>query len=74
MLFEQLVGHKMVFAADEYFLMADEPFPALNDYGNCDMHEDGIGMAQHSPLNSSTNQPQKLLPAEDSSHLWMSGN
>jgi len=45
MLFEQLVGHKMVFAADEYFLMADEPFPALGDYGDCDMHEDGIGMA-----------------------------
>ncbi len=44
-LFEQLVGHKMVFAADEYFLMADEPFPALDDYGHCDMHEDGIGMA-----------------------------
>jgi len=44
-LFEQLVGHKMVFAADEYFLMAGEPFPALTDYGDCDMHEDGIGMA-----------------------------
>jgi hypothetical protein len=35
----------MVFAADEYFLLAGKDFPPLKDYGNCDMHEDGIGMA-----------------------------
>lgn len=44
-LFNDLVGHPMVFAADEYFLLADKDFPALADYGECDMHEDGIGMA-----------------------------
>ena len=44
-LFSNLVGHRMVFAADEYFLLAGRAFPSLQDYGTCDMHEDGIGMA-----------------------------
>ncbi|HZY08062.1 MAG TPA: DUF512 domain-containing protein, partial [Ilumatobacteraceae bacterium] len=40
------VGHRMVFAADEYYLMADRPFPAANTYEEFAMHEDGIGMAR----------------------------
>ncbi len=44
-LFTQLVGHPMVYAADEYYLMAGREFPAIESYGQCEMHEDGIGMA-----------------------------
>ena len=40
------VGHRMVFAADEYYLMADMAFPAGEDYEGFGLHEDGIGMAR----------------------------
>ncbi len=41
-----LLGRAMVHAADEYYLLADLPFPAAEEYGDFDMHEDGIGMAR----------------------------
>lgn len=40
------LGRRMVFAADEYYLMAHEPFPASEEYEGFGMHEDGIGMAR----------------------------
>lgn len=40
------MGHRMVFAADEYYLMADMAFPAGEDYEGFGLHEDGIGMAR----------------------------
>ena len=40
------VGHRMVFAADEYYLMTGRPFPPASTYAGFDMHEDGIGMAR----------------------------
>lgn len=44
--FCELVGHRMVFAADEYYLLAGRPFPPAERYGSFPMHEDGIGMAR----------------------------
>ena len=40
------VGRRLVFAADEYYLMADRPFPEADAYEGFPMHEDGIGMAR----------------------------
>ncbi|GJM37920.1 MAG: hypothetical protein DHS20C19_12870 [Acidimicrobiales bacterium] len=40
------VGHRMVFAGDEYYLLAERPFPPAEVYGDFPMHEDGIGMAR----------------------------
>ncbi|MDG1878815.1 MAG: DUF512 domain-containing protein, partial [Acidimicrobiales bacterium] len=40
------LGRNMVFAADEYYLMAERPFPAADTYEGFSMHEDGIGMAR----------------------------
>ena len=40
------LGRRMVFAADEYYLLADRPFPAAEQYEGFPMHEDGIGMAR----------------------------
>jgi putative radical SAM enzyme (TIGR03279 family) len=40
------VGHRMVFAADEYYLMAGVPFPPGEHYEGFGLHEDGIGMAR----------------------------
>src|SRR3954471_8442547 len=45
-IFLRVVGHRMVFAADEYYLMTDRPFPEAVTYAGFDMREDGIGMAR----------------------------
>ncbi|MEM8618260.1 MAG: DUF512 domain-containing protein [Actinomycetota bacterium] len=44
--FFDVLGRRMVYAADEYYLMAQRPFPAGSDYDGFPMHEDGIGMAR----------------------------
>ena len=44
--FVDVLGHPMVFAADEYYLLAHRPFPPAAGYGEFGMHEDGIGMAR----------------------------
>lgn len=45
-IFLTVSGRRMVFAADEYYLLADRTFPVLDAYEGCPMHEDGIGMAR----------------------------
>ena len=40
------LGRRLVFAADEYYLLAGRPFPAADAYDGFPMHEDGIGMAR----------------------------
>ncbi len=44
--YRHALGRRMVFAADEYYLMADHPFPEAGTYEGFPMHEDGIGMAR----------------------------
>ena len=44
--FHDLLGHRMVFAADEYYLMTGRDFPPADAYEGFPMHEDGIGMAR----------------------------
>jgi NifB/MoaA-like Fe-S oxidoreductase len=44
--FRTVLGHRLVFAADEYYLMTGRPFPAAETYAGFEMHEDGIGMAR----------------------------
>jgi len=44
--FLEALGRRMVFAADEYYLMAGRPFPDAETYEGFPMHEDGIGMAR----------------------------
>ncbi len=39
------LGRRLVYASDEYFLLADRPFPALDAYDDLSQHENGIGMA-----------------------------
>jgi NifB/MoaA-like Fe-S oxidoreductase len=40
------LGRRLVFAADEYYLLAERPFPDAEAYEGFAMHEDGIGMAR----------------------------
>ena len=44
--FRAALGHPMVHAADEYYLLAGRDFPAAEVYQGFGMHEDGIGMAR----------------------------
>ena len=44
--FLDVLGRRMVFAADEYHLMAGRPFPEAEEYEGFPQHENGIGMAR----------------------------
>jgi putative radical SAM enzyme (TIGR03279 family) len=44
--FLRVLGRRMVFAADEYYLLAGQSFPDALAYEGFAMHEDGIGMAR----------------------------
>ena len=41
----QVLGRRLVFAADEYYLLAGIDFPDPEAYEGFPMHEDGVGMA-----------------------------
>ncbi len=45
-IYQRHLGHRLVFAADEYYLLAQRPFPQPEMYEGFPMHEDGIGMAR----------------------------
>ncbi len=40
------LGRRLVFASDEYYLLAGRTFPSLDVYEGCLQHENGIGMAR----------------------------
>ena len=44
--FLRVLGHRLVHASDEYYLLAGRPFPAAEAYEGFAMHEDGVGMAR----------------------------
>ena len=44
--FSGALGRRMVFAADEYYVMCGREFPPADHYEGFEMHEDGIGMAR----------------------------
>ncbi len=44
--FLRVLGRRLVFAADEYYLLAERPFPSADAYEGFAMHEDGVGMAR----------------------------
>ncbi|MGH9302781.1 MAG: DUF512 domain-containing protein [Acidimicrobiales bacterium] len=45
-IFSATLGRRLVFAADEYYLLGSRPFPGLEDYEGFAQHENGIGMAR----------------------------
>ncbi len=44
--FMKTLGRRLVFAADEYYLLAGQPFPGADAYEGFPMHENGVGMAR----------------------------
>ena len=59
-IYRSTLGRRLVYAADEYYLLADRPFPAADAYDEFPQHENGIGMAR-AFLDSFTN-PGKSGP------------
>ena len=44
--FRDALGRRLVFAADEYYVIAGRPFPVVGDYEGFPQQENGIGMAR----------------------------
>ena len=44
--YRTVLGHRLVQASDEYYLLAGRPFPEPEAYEGFAMHEDGVGMAR----------------------------
>jgi len=44
--FLEVLGRRLVFAADEYYLQAGMPFPAPEAYDGFPQHENGVGIAR----------------------------
>src|SRR4051795_12173648 len=47
--FRSVLGRRMVFAADEYYLLAGRPFPPAEAYEGFPQHENGTGIARRAP-------------------------
>jgi len=44
--YRRVLGRRLAFVSDEYYLLADRPFPEAEAYEGFSMHEDGVGMAR----------------------------
>ncbi len=66
------VGHRLVYAADEYYLLAGEPFPKAETYGDFAMHEDGIGMARAFGLEF-TSETDSTIGTRSGFFQWVDG-
>ncbi|MFV0258873.1 MAG: DUF512 domain-containing protein [Acidimicrobiales bacterium] len=60
--FQDLLGRRLVFVGDEYYLLADRPFPPADRYEGFPMHEDGIGMARQFELEFTGRSATELTP------------
>jgi putative radical SAM enzyme (TIGR03279 family) len=45
-IFLQVLGRRLVYAADEYYLLSGRSFPPLATYGGIAQHDNGVGMAR----------------------------
>jgi putative radical SAM enzyme (TIGR03279 family) len=58
-LFRRALGRRMIFAADEYYLLAGRPLPPARHYEGYPQHENGIGMAR-SFADSFSRSPRRM--------------
>ena len=70
--FSATLGRPLVFAADEYYLMADRPFPPVERYGTFELHEDGVGMARSFELEFTGRADRPIGPQAGFFH-WVDG-
>jgi putative radical SAM enzyme (TIGR03279 family) len=70
--FMETLGRPLVFAADEYYLMAGRPFPPAERYGTFELHEDGVGMARSFELEFTGGSDRPIGPQAGFFH-WVDG-
>ncbi len=70
--FSATLGRPLVYAADEYYLMADRPFPPAGRYGTFELHEDGVGMARSFELEFTGRTDRPIGPQAGFFH-WVDG-
>lgn len=68
----EVLGRRLVFAADEYYLLAEQPFPEPETYEGFAMHEDGIGMARTFELEF-TGRTTSVTSPQDGFFAWVDG-
>jgi putative radical SAM enzyme (TIGR03279 family) len=70
--FLDVLGRRLVFAADEYYLLAGLPFPPAESYEGFPMHEDGVGMARAFELEF-TGRGDRAGPDRPGFFAWVDG-
>ncbi len=70
--FLRLLGRRLVFAADEYYLLAGMEFPDAETYEGFAMHEDGIGMARTFEAEFDGRSDSEVLP-KSGFFAWVDG-
>jgi putative radical SAM enzyme (TIGR03279 family) len=70
--FLSVLGRRLVFAADEYYLMAQRPFPPAEAYEGFCQHENGVGMVRtlELELNGDVSEPMGVA---DGFFAWVEG-
>jgi putative radical SAM enzyme (TIGR03279 family) len=71
-LFRAVLGRRLAFAADEYYLLAGRAFPAAATYEGFPMHEDGIGMARTFELEF-TGRVEQATGVQSGFFAWVDG-
>ena len=70
--FLRVLGRRLAFVADEYYLMCGRGFPAAEHYEGFEMHEDGIGMARTFEAEFFKNG-QQPTPPRSGFFAWVDG-
>jgi putative radical SAM enzyme (TIGR03279 family) len=68
-----VLGRRLVHAADEYYLLCDRPFPPADHYDEFDMYEDGIGMARAFELEFGGESPDAPTGPRSGFFAWVDG-
>jgi len=58
--FTKCVGRPTVFAADEFYIVANRPWPEADHYGDFAMYEDGIGMVRQLQMEFAGHKPDEV--------------
>ena len=70
--FRSALGRRMVFAADEYYLLAGRELPPAEHYEGFHMHEDGVGIARNF-LEEFTGRSAEPTGTQSGFFAWVDG-
>jgi NifB/MoaA-like Fe-S oxidoreductase len=71
--YRHVLGRRLVFLGDEYYLLAERPFPEAEVYEGFSMHEDGVGMARTLEMELFGTKPD-ATGTHDGFFSWVDGS